>query len=123
MSYKPPAARMRQIQQKLREERAAQAEKETPPEKPETKTKKAVDVDVGAMQVTVKAGADGKLGTKDDKVEIKPKPKKKIPEFDESMTKDKLLQIAKRLKVDGLTMRNTKNEILKALKNQVKSFK
>ena len=37
---------------------------------------KEVKVEVGVMEATVAAGEDGKLGTDDDKVEIKPKSKK-----------------------------------------------
>lgn len=43
---------------------------------PEEEPEKAIEVDVGAMTATVKAGEDGELGTEDDEVTIKPKTKK-----------------------------------------------
>jgi len=36
---------------------------------------KQVEVDVGSMTATVKPGLDGELGTEDDEVSIKPKPR------------------------------------------------
>lgn len=59
--------------------RRARKPKEAPPaeELSAESEEKKVEVDVGAMTATVKAGPDGELGTADDEVEIKPKKSKK----------------------------------------------
>ena len=89
---------------------------------------KPLKVEVGVMVASVSPGKDGKLGTQDDKVTIKPKkvmPKKKAapkkaPLFNKDMTKAELIAVAGKMQVKGLTMKKTKAEILTALKKSSK---
>jgi len=153
--YRPPSARMRQIKQQRTQQVEAEA-RQAEQEAVEAAKEPKVEVKVGAMTATVTAGPDGKLGTADDEVKIKPskpapakpkpappkpkpapvkakpapakkpapKPKARpVPKFDKDMTKEQLLKVAKRMKAKGLTMRNTKVDILKALKKAAKSWK
>lgn len=145
--YRPPSARMRQIKQARTQQVEADA-RQAEQEAVEAAKEPEVKVEVGAMTATVTPGPDGELGTADDKVEIKPTPKPKakkkaakpkakkpaakkkaapkprpVPKFDKDMTKEQLLKVAAKMKVTGLKMRDTKADILKALRKAAKSWK
>ena len=114
--YRPPSARMRQIKQARTQQVEAEA-RQAEQEAVDAAKEPQVEVKVGAMTATVSAGPDGELGTADDKVEIKPTPKPKPAlKFDKSMTKEQLLKVAAKMKVKGISMKDTKANILKALK-------
>jgi len=76
-----------------------------------------VEVAVGAVTAVVEAGPDKVLGTSDDKTTLK---KTEPPLFSNSMTKTQLLAVAGQLGLEGLSMRDTKRAILKALHKATK---
>ena len=76
-----------------------------------------VEAKVGAVTAVVEAGPDKVLGTADDKVTLK---KTEAPLFSNGMTKPQLLEVAEQLGLKGLSMRDTKRAILKALRAATK---
>jgi len=76
---------------------------------------KKMQVDVGAMTATVKAGPDEILGTADDKTTIKPKAARKVAAFNQKMTKAELLGVAQKMKLK-VSKDDTKAVILAALR-------